>query len=353
MESKNIGILTLPFEPNYGWILQLWATCCFLKKEGYCPAVVDRRWNDFNPSLTKDLKRRIYYNMFCRDFTQFYNREFNHTKSLRSSEAVSAATKHFDTLIVGSDQIWRIEHTRGADLNFFLDFASGRKDVKRIAYAASFGNDQWAGTPEETQKISSLLRSFDMVSVREESGVQMCYDHFSVDARHVLDPTMLISAEEYKKKLQLNERITKNLTTYLLDNSLAKHQFVQSTANKLGLSVIDLYPKKRKQFSFYKPVKFWLESIMNAERVIVDSFHGMVFSIIFNKQFVVIGNEKRGMARFLSLLESLNLGERLIKGDLSTGTTLLDKEIDYRLVNVKLEELRAGSSKLLLDALKK
>ena len=353
MESKRIGILTLPFEPNYGWMLQLWALYNTLHQEGYDVTVLDRRWNDKSPSLSKSVQRWIYYNVFCGQFTQFFNANFTKTPQLRSSAEMRREASSLDTLIVGSDQVWRIENTRGADLNFFADFLEARRDVKRIAYAASFGNDKWAGTKEETEKVSSLLKTFDLVSVREASGVTMCKNLFGVLAQHVVDPTMLLDVEVYKKLLHLHEHSAKIVATYLLDNSAAKQAFVQQVANSYDLTTVDLYPKKRGKFSFYKSIIYWLESILNAEKVVIDSFHGMIFSILFNKQFVVLGNEKRGMARFQSLLESLGISDRLINGDLSSAVSLFEKEIDYSSVNTRLSRLRKDSLTMLLDILKK
>lgn len=353
MESKKIGILTLPFEPNYGWMLQLWALYNTLCRDGYEVTVLDRRWNDKSPSVPKSIQRWVYYNVFCKQFTSFFNARFTKTSQLRSSEEMQRAALGLDTLIIGSDQVWRIENIRGADLNFFADFLEGQQDVKRIAYAASFGNDKWAGTKEETEKISLLLRAFDLVSVREASGVTMCQDLFGISAQHVIDPTMLLDAGVYKKQLNLREHPAKTLTTYLLDNSAVKQAFVHQVANKGSLSVVDLYPRKRGKFSTYKSIVFWLESILNADKVVIDSFHGMVFSILFNKQFVVLGNEKRGMARFQSLLEALGISDRLISGDLSSADSLFDKKIDYSSVNYRLSHLRQDSLALLLKSLKK
>ena len=203
------------------------------------------------------------------------------------------------------------------------------------------------------RKVSSLLKTFDLVSVREASGVTMCKNLFGVLAQHVVDPTMLLDVEVYKKLLHLHEHSAKTVATYLLDNSAAKQAFVQQVANSYDLTTVDLYPKKRGKFSVYKSIIYWLESILNAEKVVIDSFHGMVFSILFNKQFVVLGNEKRGMARFQSLLESLGISDRLINGDLSSAVSLFEKEIDYSSVNTRLSRLRKDSLTMLLDILKK
>ncbi len=78
----------------------------------------------------------------------------------------------------------------------FLDFVKGQ-NVKRLSYAASFGTDKWEFTPQQTAICSPLAQKFDLVTVREGSGVKLCKDHLGVNAVHVLDPTMLLTKEDY------------------------------------------------------------------------------------------------------------------------------------------------------------
>jgi len=348
---KKIGILTLPFEPNYGWIMQLWALYNILRLQGYDVTVLDRRWNDNHPSTVKDIQRWIYYNIFCRQFTRFFNNEFQKTAPLRSSEEMFNATQDIDIVIVGSDQVWRIENTRGADLNYFLDFLEWKNNVKRISYAASFGTETWRGTPTETSKISHLLKNFTLVSVRETSGIKICAEQFNTPAVETLDPTLLLTRQDYIKLLNLKVLEQKILTTYILDSDTQKKNVIRDIANRRRLSVIGLYPQKRNKLSIYKSIRFWLESILNAESVIVDSFHGMVFAILFNKNFVVLGNKKRGMARFTSLLDILGLGNRLVVDDIESIPRLLETSIPYDSVNSKLNLLRNKSKQILYNSI--
>lgn len=103
-----------------------------------------------------------------------------------------------DAYVVGSDQVWRPAFNLGPRLgNMFLDFAGD--DVKKISYAASFGCKEWEYTEEQERMCGKLAKRFDAISVREASGVDLCKEHFGVDATLVLDPTLLLNKEDYGK----------------------------------------------------------------------------------------------------------------------------------------------------------
>lgn len=352
---NKIGILTLPFEPNYGWILQLWALTQYLEDKGYEVEVIDRRWNDSSPSLFKNIKRAIYYNIFCHNFSKFYAKNFKRTQIIRSDESMRcvAVVHNYDAVVVGSDQVWRIEHTRGVGLNFYLDFLEGEENIKRIAYAASFGTDTWKGTKEEIKKVSKLLKGFDLVSVREQSGVKICNELFDVGASHVLDPTMLLNPDAYDKIFDHSYDCSEKVVTYVLDSNLRKREIIEIIAKEKSKVIENLFTTKRSNYTFYAPVEKWLTAIKTASFVVVDSFHGMVFSILFEKPFLVIANKARGMARFESLLSKLGLNDRLITEDISNSSILglMCSDIDYSTVRLKLSELRETSEKILLGSL--
>ena len=351
---KKIGILTLPFEPNYGWVLQLWALYHFLQSRGYDVEVIDRRWNDKNPSFIKSLKRWIYYNVFCLHFSRFFASKFKRTFEIRSSEEMTQNfnLKKYDAVIVGSDQVWRMEHTRGADLNYYLDFLKKRSDVVKIAYAASFGIDTWNGTVEEKDEVSALLSEFTLISVREETGIDICSNVFRVRAEHVLDPTMLLERKEYEKLLSSNHK-KGGVVTYILDFNSLKSKIVDFVAMEKTVDVRNLFPQKHSLYSFHISIDSWLSSIKDANFVIVDSFHGMVFSILFEKDFLVIGNKKRGLTRFKSLLGLLELEERLVDENVSNDLirSIINTPVDYVKVNERLSQMKKKSINLLLRSL--
>jgi hypothetical protein len=351
--KKKIGILTLPSAHNYGWALQLWALYTFLKVQGYDPIVIDRRWNNQSMGSLYKIKRYIYKYFLCYNFTQFISKHLKKTNEIRKS--CELANLNLDAYIVGSDQVWRIEHTRGAELNFFLDFLENDDRPIKISYAASFGTDQWEGTPKETEYISKLLKKFDLITVREDSGIELCKNIFDISNVHcVLDPTLLIEPETYYCLINKNRKQNKDyIVTYLLDYSIEKESFVNSVSQETGLDVYHLYKKKNNPYHVYGSIENWLQKIHDAKYVIVDSFHGMCFAIIFKKDFVVIANRKRGLTRFTSTLIKFDLLNRLIYDITPVTKNILYMPIDYTKVSYKLQSIRDYSKKILLNVINK
>lgn len=347
----KVGILSLPFEPNYGWAVQLWALYHTIEQMGHEPIILDRRWNATQSGLLYNIKRFIYYKGICGRFSTFFKKEIsNITPIVRDSTTMTQISNTLDAIVVGSDQVWRIEHTRGADLNFFLDFVHS-DSVKRISYAASFGKDTWQGTPDETAIVKQLLAKFSTITVRENTGVKLCKELFDANAANVLDPTLLLNSCDYNSVLSA-PRMKSTLTTYILDSTEEKTNTINRISEDKNLSIISLYPKKC--ITYYKSVYYWLESIRDAKYVIVDSFHGMVFSIIFHKNFAVMANSKRGMTRFTSLLSQLGLEDRLTSDySYESINRILSTEIDYNHVDCKLKEMRLYSLTILKDSLSK
>lgn len=116
-------------------------------------------------------------------------------------DSTSSLRKYFkknryDAVIVGSDQTWRPKYSPNI-YDFYLDFISKDKRIKRIAYASSFGVDDWEYSAEETKKCAKLSKLFDGISVREQSGIDLCKDHLGVDSELALDPTLLLNKDDY------------------------------------------------------------------------------------------------------------------------------------------------------------
>ena len=254
-------------------------------------------------------------------YTKAFIDKYIHTYAVHNLEIDSP--RALDALVVGSDQVWRRRYFEyfykcGIE-NAFLKFAE-KESIKRIAYAASFGTDEWEYTQAQTDECSRLLRLFDAVGVREKSAVSLCNTRLKRDdAELVLDPTFLLDKSDY---IRLVENLAVpsspgNLMCYVLDGLEEKRDFIQQVAEERHLvpfytnSRIDdesLSPKDRIQ----PPLECWLRGFMDAQFVITDSFHACVFSIIFNKPFIVLGNKERGMARFNSLLSLFSLDDHLI-----------------------------------------
>lgn len=224
----------------------------------------------------------------------------------------------FDGFIVGSDQVWRPKYSWGVLDHAFLDFCID-SNMKKIAYAASFGTDDFEFSDEERARYTKLLKGFDGISVREAGGVKICRDYFDAKALHVLDPTLLLSKVDYMKLAGIgeNERPRGGLMSYILDDSPETDSLVSQIAKEKGLSPYransryedhDAPLKERIQPS----ISNWLRAFYNSDFVVTDSFHACVFSIIFGKTFVVLGNQERGMSRFHSLLDMFGCRHHLI-----------------------------------------
>lgn len=347
----KVGILTLPYEPNYGWAVQLWALYTSIEKLGHNPVVINRRWNTSQKGLLYKTKRLLYYKGICRRFSRFLDNEIiNITREIRDNDTMTKLAAELDAVVVGSDQVWRIENTRGANLNYFLDFIPDNS-TKRISYAASFGKDTWQGSLEETEQVSKLLSKFDSITVREDSGVTLCNDLFHVNAIHVADPTLLLTKEDYNSILS-RPQIKSQITTYILDSTDEKRNAIFNFSEISKVNVVPLYSPKR--ITYYHSVYYWLENIRDAKYVIVDSFHGMVLSIVFRKNFAVLANAQRGLTRFTSLLSQLGLEDRLTNEFTCENIMkIFSNEIDYFQVESKLNRMREFSLNILKESLQK
>lgn len=375
--NKRIGILTQPLGHNYGGLLQAYALCEVLKQMGYEPIVLDRRINHTilrkalshgKTILCKFLGRKRKFTMFLSDSDKdfvykgtniFINKYISNVPLYSDNKLKSFAKKEsLCAYVVGSDQVWRPCYSLNLP-TYFLDFVKGNKSVKKLSYAASFGVDTWEFTEEQTLMAKKLIKEFDRVSVREDSGVKLCKEFLDCEAEHVLDPTMLLKKEHYIKLFEQEgeARSSGNLFTYVLDRDGEKESVIKRYEKELHLQEFTSQPKEaqltregiKNNIEDYKypTVTKWLRSFYDAEFVITDSFHGCVFSILFNKPFIAILNHGRGASRFYSLLKMFGLEDRIYTPD----SDYSNRTIDWNQVNEKLNTLRKHSKSFLIEQL--
>lgn len=359
----RIAILTLPLRVNFGGILQCYALQTVLERMGHEVSVLNTEFENvsckvrvglFVKRLVKTILRkesRFYGWKTEMEITRRYTRAFVdkyiHIRNI--SDLSLLKDGEYDVIVVGSDQIWRPLYYRPI-VDAYLKFAKDWTLTKRVAYAASFGVDEWEYTPKETEECASLLKLFDAVSVRESSGIDLCRKNLGRDVVQVLDPTLLLTKEDYLSLInQSNVKRRKGgLFYYFLDKApeklhLAKkiaeeRELVSYEANNPDVDKSFLHFEKRIQM----PLELWLANLLDSSFVVTDSFHGCVFSIIFNKPFVVVGNEERGIARLKSLLSMFGLDNRFIS--LSNMFDIQQvKDIEWDKVNRILDEKRKGS----------
>lgn len=393
LQNKNplkIGILTLPLHNNYGGILQVYTLFKTLKDFGHHPIFIKRttRYITKRNKVTiktqiRALLRQFIKKYVClhgdswaylyakksklvnelnyvgnkitsRNITPFISQQlpFQTTTCINSSD-LREQTKNLDAIIVGSDQVWRPEYTLNIYDNFcdFLDDSN----IKRFSYAASFGTDDWRYTDEETSRCKDLLKKFIAVSVRESDGVEKCQKYFNRQATHVLDPTMLLTKDFYEKEFIENKNKSDDVDfifSYILDKNDQKTEILQqltATLNKKCKSII--WSEYVKEKNSLPSIETWLSNYSRTDFVFTDSFHGTVFSIIFNKPFITFMNKERGNSRFTSLLEMFNLKNRLITTTFELTEEKISAPIDWKKVNTILELEREKSLNFLKNSL--
>lgn len=378
----KIGIITQPLHTNYGGLLQNYALQQMLIKLGHEVHTINKTWADYhtlnlykkiiwrikqiiNKYIGRKYSRPISYKIIKakqQECNIFINKNINITPLIDTPKKLQNIINkcQFKCVIVGSDQVWRPCYSPNI-YNDFLDFCQHKQGVKRIAYAASFGVDSWEFNEEQTKECSSLAKLFDAISVREDSGIALCKEHLGVDAVHLLDPTMLLEKEEYIKLTNdAGEQVSDgDLFCYILDNNPQIEQAIKDIEIKQSLHSFQVKAKNTsltlrrgediKDHIIPSPTK-WLRAFMDAKMVFTDSFHGCVFSIIFNKPFWVIGNTERGNARFDSLLKIFNLQDRLISPD-DINKTDLTLPINWEKVNSIKKEWQEKSFKFLKNNL--
>jgi len=373
----KIGILTHELGINYGGLLQNYALQQVLMLMGHDPITLNHKKS--NPytvpikigSLIKQILRKargVKENLrvwtsseekayIAQNITPFVDEKIVHTEPFLLSEIESHIPQDLDAIIVGSDQVWNPSYMKSIEHFFLSDFVNS--DIIKIAYAASFGGNEWLCNERVTLNLECLAQKFNLITVREDSGVMLCKENLKIDATHVLDPTMLLTAEHYSSLSPRNRKHNdKSLMTYILDNSIPKRQIITRVADKLGLEVNSVMPKStfRKEGPkgldkcVFPSVETWIQGFEDAEFVVTDSFHGTVFAIIFNKPFITIINRQRGADRFFSLLRQFGLEDRLI--DINDNyLDLIDKDIDYKRINSLLNIKREESLSLLKKGL--
>lgn len=359
MYKSKVAILTLPLHTNFGGNLQAYALSKTLQNLGFDVEIINLVSDRYNNKsyYIKLLKKLIKQYVFFKDMPvlltpkEYLSIGKNHIDFIKYHMKLTSPiydknnitsifrSNNYSAVIVGSDQVWRKAYTPNI-YTFFLDFIKDKK-IKKIAYAASFGLDEWQYDKNETDKLRVLAKDFNYISVREDSALKLCQDYLGVNPDHVLDPTLLLSKKDYLNLCKdIKSENKGKVFNYILDTTPEKTKIVNKIASKLNKEVFGITLNKNKETRLVDnndsyiipPVEQWLKSFDDADFVITDSFHGMVFSIIFNKPFYVLVNEKRGASRFYSLLKQLNLEDRILNKD-----NFLDfKEINFSIINGKI-----------------
>lgn len=371
--KKKIDVITLMDVPNFGSMLQAYATGILIEREGYDIEFIDyyranhSAWSKFkififDKSLGNIVKRFIYgcatlvfYSFLMRRLRSFVKNRFKFTKFYHSLEALEKNPPKADLFMTGSDQVWNSIHNKCIDKALFLSFVQGKK----VAFSASVGIESF---PEvELAETKFLLDTYDKISVRERHTKDYFHKLGYQATEQVLDPTLILTADEWCEIIELKSK-NEAEEHYLLVYSVERfnNDFIFSQAKKiaadLGLKTYAIsatFPVKAKSYGIDKvfalgTIKQFLTLIANADYVIASSFHGTAFSINFNKPFITILPEEFNI-RMKSLVEMIDISDRILT---TQGFNVKElPPIDYASINKVLDNEREKSMKILREIL--
>ena len=356
----KISIVTFHNTSNFGATLQCVALFNYLKEKGCAVEVVNYlpKYVRDKKSVTKELRRihgsknvikavvkgLVYLSYFSvikrRDncFEKFIDANINLTLPYYDGKQIENNPPRADVFICGSDQIWNPALTGNRfDEVFFLKYASGRK----YAYGVSLGE---LDIELHETELRTLTEGFEKVTVREKSVAKRLSKAIQKDVGVVLDCTLLLDKNNYSKMERKVDIIRDPyVLLYNMQNSTLSTQLAKKLADEYSLSIIDISPNLFSRIdNSHKLIDIgpseFLNLIRNARFVVTNSFHGTVFSIIYEKNFYSVAHSKRS-ARVLDLLDTLNLSDRMINNidDLDSSP------IDYVAVNSTLNTIRQRS----------
>ena len=368
----KIGIITRHSVPNYGSLLQTYATQKAIENLGYDTEIIDytryeERGNNLAETLLKgkkwdknQLTRFIYKILQSKNYKTMYNRFVGYRKEL----LMQSKTKYgsigelienppkADIFCSGSDQIWGKIGTVNYDETYFLDFV---KEKKCISYGASFGTSKIDS--EMDKNIKKLLEKYTSILVREDSAKQIIESKGIKNVQQVLDPTFLLDKEEWEKLTKKAKTTPKEkyILVYQLHANKEFNKYAKKIAKKKNLKLIrvgySIYHIFRSGKLVLLPTPYeFLNYIKNAECVLTDSFHATALSIILNKNFIDILPNNNTQTRIESILKLFEIKDRILKD--YNDYELIDKIINYDITNEKLLKEKENSQSLLIQALK-
>lgn len=352
----RIGIITQPLLSNYGGLLQNYALQQVLIRMGHKPVTIDifpnRNWGERVKHIVWSFSHFRRPNpWYCikrqRKAATFIRGNIHTTHIVHKYGVATTKLYKLNVIIAGSDQIWRPmynEYYTDHLYDEYFKFVESSR-IGKIVYAASFGTDEWEYSQEQTETCRLLIHKANAVSVREKSGVELCRQYFGIEAQWVLDPTLLLDAEDYERLCAHIPRAEQSfIAAYLLDVDEKLTDRVKVIAREFELPLRFFSAGEAMTLS----VEEWLAIFRDAAYIITDSFHGTVFSIIFNKPFISVGNYSRGMSRFLSLLEQFGLEERLSP---EISAEILFRPISWEDINERKQAWKENSIRFLEQSL--
>ena len=384
---KKVGIVSCYFKNNYGSMLQAYATKKILdnnnipnetinidnnidfkkgKRKYYASQLfnfkfIKSKFGMIKLKLDKKIVKNLGKNISIRDSKyKEFRKEFNLSISCPDYKSLSEIVEvKYSDIIVGSDQLWLPVNV--VSDYYTLNWVSD--NINKISYATSFGISK---IPDKyTDEYKKFLSRINHLSVREESGKKIC-DEYGITSKVVCDPTILLTKDEWEQEA-VQERIIpdKYILCYFLGSNIEHRKFAEKLKKKTGYKIVSLnhadeYVKYSDTFADITPYDIgpreWINLIKNAEYVCTDSFHGTVFSLLFNKTFFDFrryseSNKMSTNSRIDSLLDLAGVDKNRILTGNEDVDTVIKYKINYSKVNKNIDKIRQESKKWLLSSI--
>lgn len=364
---KKIGIISYNIYgnfTNYGSALQSWALNRVIRKLGYNPVLVDycpnvhidknilnpleKMWDQDaesikNTTLTLPAIEENYYK-----FESFFTNQFNRTNTkYKSTNFFEIAQESLDGFVCGSDTIFCIDESNGFDDGFFANYSIMRQHS--IAYAASFGDTRISD--KDYVELNEKLHNFKAIGLRENRMVGYVAGHTDVPVQKTIDPTLLLNSEEYAEITSDRLIEDRYLLLYTRRYNEKMQRYAEEMAKKKGWKIVEISLRatneEKGHIMMYRAgVEEFLSLVKHAEYVVTNSFHGLMFSVQFKKQFSIFSRET-GDSKINEALELFGLPNNLLT-DYQNDLVYIH---DYDEVHKKIAKARNESIEFLKEEL--
>lgn len=363
----KIGILTYHRAENYGALLQAYALFTYLRSRGHDVSFVDY-WPKYHENYFKILSLKnlmrgsLLSKLLClyngtiwaiprlrrkRVMQSFMNEQLGLLKQARYTTSDFCCSE-YDVVVYGSDQIWRKQNLPGHKGFDYIYFASDNIVAKKISYAGSMGTINT--TSEEDELLKQYYAKFSAISVRETPLRDYLYK-LGFNTTVVLDPVFLLKPENWRSLYSSSQKkFPEHILFYNLLNNKQSRKIAEKLSAKTKLPIVEITKKYGimqcgNRYNHDASVQEFLSLIDSASYIVSNSFHGVAFSIIFEKQFFATGMGARAN-RVLSLLKAFGIENRYID-DLKD----IPNTIDYGTLKTGIEILRIKSEQYLINAI--
>lgn len=359
-EHYDIGLVGLYRSTNLGSAITYYSLYNVLNDLGYSILMIDM-------PIKSATGGQRYWDLHNEWFIKSPYPKENLARPYQTRAEMKELNQICDTFMVGSDQLFRHWHYTNMDRFVSLDWAESYK--KKIAYAASFGQDTVYEDPEVQNDLAYWLSRYDHFSVREDSGVKICRERYGIEATHVLDPVFLVDTKRFDQLIENADCLLpeKYVGYYILDPNEEKSNIVQNIKERLGITATGFSESGANEkylgaMNIHDPQNYKAEErlkvIKNCSFFVTDSFHGFCLASIFRKPVIGILNTGRGVTRFKSVAKMMGLENRLISSYsefISISDNFFEgnkvKPIDWIAVEDRIKTEKEFSLNWLKDAL--